>query len=82
MRITWDTTSFTDNRPKYNRSDITVLCKDTLEWTVIDIVEPAHQSILATEEETVERYQDLALETKRIHRATRVKLMPIVIGAL
>ena len=25
----------------------------------------------------VERYQDLALETKRIHRATRVKLIPI-----
>lgn len=50
-----------------------------MEWTLIDIAKPAHQSILATEEETEERQQDLALETTRIHRAARVKL---VIGAL
>ena len=33
-----------------------------MEWTLIDIAKPAHQSILATEEETEERQQDLALE--------------------
>ena len=75
-------TFFTDQRLKYNRSDITVVRKDTLEWPLTDIAEPAHQSIVITEEETVERYQDLALETKRIHRAPRVKLIAIVIGAL
>ena len=43
---------------------------------------PAAQNILITEEEKVERYQDLALEIKRIHRATRVTVLPIVIGTL
>ena len=42
---------------------------------------PTDQNIFTTEEEKVERYQDLALEIKRIHRATRVTVIPIVIGA-
>ena len=40
--------------------------------------------ILTTEKEKVEKYQDLlvALGIKGIHRATRVKVIPVVIGAL
>ena len=30
----------------------------------------------------MDRYQDLAFEIKRIHRASKVKVIPIVIGAL
>ena len=40
--------------------------------TIINIAVPAAQNILTTEEEKVERYQDLALEIKRNPRATRV----------
>ena len=40
-----------------------------------------HQNILPTEEEKVEKYQDLALEIKRIHRAARVTVISLVIGA-
>ena len=36
MRITWDMTVVTDKRLKHNRPDITVLHKDTQEWTIID----------------------------------------------
>ena len=38
--------------------------------------------IPGTEEGKVDRYQDLAFEIKRIHRASTVTVIPIVIGAL
>ena len=40
------------------------------------------QNIINTEEGKVDRYQDLAFEIKRIHRASKVTVIPIVIGAL
>ena len=38
---------------KHNRSDITVVHKDTQESTIIDIAVPADQNILTTEEESI-----------------------------
>ena len=66
----------------HNRPDITLVQKDIQEWTLIDIAVPADQNIINTEEEKVDRYQDLAFEIKRIHRASKVTVIPIVIGAL
>ena len=43
---------------------------------------PADQNILTTEVEKVQKYQDLDLEVRRIHGATRVTMIPIVVGAL
>ena len=45
---------------------------------------PADQSITRTEEEKVEKYQELhvAFEIRRIHGASKVTIIPIVIGAL
>ena len=37
-------------------------------------------SLVLAEEEKVKKYQDLALEIKRIHRATRVTVIPIMIS--
>ena len=64
---------------KHNRPDITVVHKDTQKWIIIDIAAPADQNILTTE---YEKYQNLALEIKRILRAKRVTVLPIVTGAL
>ena len=64
---------------KHNRPDITVVHKDTQEWMIINIATPADQNILTTGEE---KYQTLALEIKRILRAKRVTILPIVTGAL
>ena len=64
---------------KHSRPDITVVHKDTQEWTIIDIDVPADQNILTTQEE---KYQNLALEINRILRAKRVTVLPIVTGAL
>ena len=82
IRITWDTTIYTDTKLRHNRPGITLLQRDTKEWTLIDIAVPADQNIIEIEEEKVERYQDLAFEIKRIHRASKVTVIPIVIGAL
>ena len=64
---------------KHSRPDITVVHKDTQEWTIIDIDVPADQNILTTQKE---KYQNLALEINRILRAKRVTVLPVVTGAL
>ena len=82
VRITWDMTVYTDKKLNHNRPDITLVQKDTQEWTLIDIAVPSDQNIINTEEEEVDRYQDLAFENKRIHRASKVTVILIVTGAL
>ena len=64
---------------KHSRPDITVVHKDTQEWTIIDIDVPADQNILTTQKE---KYQNLALEINRILRAKRVTVLLVVTGAL
>ena len=81
VRITWDVTIYTAKMLKHNRPDITLVHKDTKKWTHIDIAVPANQ-IIKTEEEKVEKYQELAFEIRRIHGASKVTIIPIVIGAL
>ena len=82
VRITLDMTIYADKKLRHNRPDITLLQRDTKEWTLIDIAVPADQNIIETEEEKVGRYQDLTFEIKRIHRASKVTVIPIVIGVL
>jgi len=40
------------------------------------------QKITTTDDKKVEKYQELALEIRRIHRASKATIIPIVIGAL
>ena len=82
VRITWDMTIYTDKVLRHNRPDITLMHKDTRKWTLIDIAVPADQNISRTEEEKVEKYQEVAFEIRRIHVASKVTIIPIVIGAL
>ena len=79
VRITWDMTIYTDKVLKHNGPDITLVHKDTEKWTLISIVVPADQNITRTEEEKVEKYQELAFEIRRIHGASKVTTVPIVI---
>ena len=70
----------TDKRLKRNWSDMTVAHKDTQKWTRHSRVSADQNTVTA--EEKVERFQDLALEMKRIHRSTKVTIIPILNGAL
>ena len=71
-------TIYTDKVLKHNRPDIMLVDKDTQKWTLTDIAVPADQNITRTEEEKVEKYQEI----RRIHGASKVTIIPIVIGAL
>ena len=82
VRVTWDMTIYTHKVLKHDRPDITLVHKDTQKWTLIDIAVSGDQNIIRTEEEKVEKYQDLAFEITRIHGASNVTIIPIVIGAL
>ena len=82
VRITVRMTVYTDKKLSHNRPDITLVQKDSQEWTLIDIAVQADQNVINAEEEKVARYQELAFEIKRIHRASKVIVIPIVIGAL
>ena len=64
VRITWDMTIYTDKVLKHIR--ITLVHKDTQEWTLIGIAVPADQNIIRTEEGKVQKYQELAFQIKRI----------------
>lgn len=46
-RKTWDITIFTASQPKHNRPNISVVHKDTQEWTLDDIAVPASQNTLS-----------------------------------
>eukprot|EP00795_Rhopilema_esculentum_P010294 gene10294-18993_t len=69
------TTIYTDRKLQHNRPD-------TQEWTLIDKAVPAGQDIIKTEDGKLTKYQNLAIEIKRQHRALKVTVIPIVIGAL
>ena len=43
---------------------------------------PPDQNITRTEEEKVEKYRELAFQIRRIHAASKVTIILIVIGAL
>jgi len=81
VRVTCDMTIYTDKVLKHNRPDITLVHKDTQKWTLIDITVQADQNIIRTEEEAVQKYQDLAFEIW-IHGASKVTIIAIVIGAI
>ena len=49
---------------------------------IIDIAVPADQNIINTLEEKVAKYQELAFDIKRIHRALTVTVIPVVIDAV
>ena len=71
-----------NNKLKHNRPDITLINKETNEWTLIDIAVPFDQNILRTEYEKIGMYQDLTFEIKRENNIAKVDVIPVVIGAL
>jgi len=79
--ITWDMTTHTVKVLKHDRVDITQVHKgkemDTY-WHSC----AAGQYIIRTEEEKVEKYQELAFEIRRVHGASKVIIIPTVISAL
>ena len=82
MTLKFDSTIYTNNKLKHNRPDITLINKETNEWTLVDIAVLFDQDILRTEDEKIERYQDLTFEIKRENNNAKVDVIPVVIRAI
>ena len=58
-----------------------VVDKRNSETIIIDIAVPGDFRVIEKESEKIEKYQDLALELRRVWK-TKTRIIPIVIGAL
>ena len=81
MKILWDFNIQTDKVIDARRPDIVVTNKDKQESWIVDIAIPGDLRVKEKEIEKREKYQDLAMEIRRLWK-TSVKVMPIVVGAL
>ena len=41
VKLIWDITTYTNRHLQYNRPDITLVCKESQEWLMVDIAVPA-----------------------------------------
>ena len=62
--------------------DIVVVDKTMKEVYIIDIAIPADKKVNFKQEEKITKYQDLKMEVKRLWKMKRVKVVPVVVGAL
>ena len=81
MKILWDFNIQTDKVIDARRPDIVVMNKDKRESWIVDIAIPGDLRVREKEIEKREKYQDLAIEIRRLWK-TSVKVVSIVVGAL
>ena len=80
--IMWDVAILTDKKVKCNRPDITV--HDTKKRTClfIDISVPACHNVVRKEADKIVKYRDLEIEVQKCWNLSKVRTIPVVIGAL
>lgn len=81
-KLLWDMDIKTDKVIKERRPDIIIVKKRSREAFLIDVAVPGDTRIKEKEIEKVTKYQDLAVELQRLWELRKVKVIPIVIGAL
>ena len=72
----------TDRKIPHNRPDILVIYKKTNKRHIVDVAFPDDSRICLKEHEKEEKYIDLAFEIKRLWGLRKVRITPIIIGAL
>ena len=81
VKILWDFNIQTDKVIDARHPDIVVTNKDKRESWIVDIAIPGDLRVREKEIEKREKYQDLAMEIRRLWK-TSVKVVLIVVGAL
>ena len=81
LKILYDFNIYTDKKIKHRRPDIVVHMKKEKETTLIDVACPMDHNVIGKEQEKITNYQELQFEIEKLWN-TRVKIVPIVIGAL
>ena len=82
VKILWDMCVQTDKVIQARRPDIVVVDKLKKQVSIIDIAVPADKNVAEKEKEKITKYQDLKMEVKRLWRQKRVRVIPVVVGAL
>ena len=81
-KILWDFSIQTDKVLDHNKPDLTVVDKKKKECMLIDVACPFDTRIVKKEEEKEEKYNKLKYEIARIWCMKKVKIVPIIVGAL
>ena len=81
IKILWDRNIFTDKVIEARRPDIVIVKKNEQRCLVVDVAVPGDPRTSNKETEKVQKYQDLAIELRRLWKMP-VEVVPIVIGAL
>ena len=82
VKILWDFHVQTDKNIEHCRPDILMVNKREKEAIIIDIVVPGDTRIIDSEQDKILVYQDLKWEIKRCWGLCKVKVIPVVVGAL
>ena len=81
-KLLWDFSIQTDRKLDHNRPDIVLVDKQSKSCLIIDVACPNDWRVESKQEEKVNKYLDLAFQIKKLWKMKRVKVVPIVIGAL
>ena len=82
VKILWDFHVQTDKNIEHCRPDIRIVKKREKEAIIIDIAVPGDTRIIDREQDRILAYQDLKWEIKRCWGLRKVKVIPVVVGAL
>ena len=78
----WDFPIRTDKVIKEHRPDIVIVDKVKRETLIVDVAVPGDARVGTKELEKMVKYRDLSIEVQRLWEQKKVKVVPIVIGAL
>ena len=81
-KLLWDFAIRTDKVIKEHRPDIVILNKEKREAMLVDVAIPGDARVVNKELEKKVKYRDLSIEVQRLWELKKVKVVPIVIGAL
>ena len=81
-KLLWDFDLKTDRVISARRPDLLIVDKESREATIIDVAVPGDSRVASKETEKQTKYRDLAIELQRLWELRKVKVVPIVIGAL
>uniref|UniRef100_A0A8D8TQU7 Uncharacterized protein n=1 Tax=Cacopsylla melanoneura TaxID=428564 RepID=A0A8D8TQU7_9HEMI len=81
ITLYWDQPILTDRSITCNRPDLILVNKRTQSAIIIDIAIPLTHNIIKTENEKVNKYQELKIEITRIWKLNSVIIVPIVMSS-
>ena len=81
-KILWNFTIQTDHHLRHIKPDILVIDKSKSEANIIDIAIPSDYNLAQKRLEKIRNYSNLAVEIKTLWTLTKVRITPIIIGAM